>query len=100
MKTTNDPWSSIICCRYGNIFLHNDHLLTAVVNGHPLIAAKLRSLACCLVYQSGKHDELTAMFDVADLSQVATVLVPRWQPMLSDKQLVALVERRRGRRSK
>ena len=72
--------------------------MTAVVNGHPRIVEKLRLLPCCLVWQSNEQEMFTALFDVADLSQVVTILVPKWQPVLSDNQLIALAERRRGRR--
>ena len=88
-----DPWLMVIHCRYGHIYPFGGDLLAASVDGHAQIANRLRRLSCCRDYQDGDGGELTALFNVADLPEVAKILRPRRRRQLSDQQKKELTER-------
>jgi hypothetical protein len=86
-----DPWMMILPCGYGHIFPHSGSLLAASVDGHSNVAGMLRRLPCCRVHQDGDFGELTVLFDVADLAEVAKIMRPRRRRQVSAAERARLV---------
>ena len=82
----------VIPCKWGQIYPAGGMRLAASVDGHPLVAGRLRRQKCCEVLQDGDHGELTATFDVADFPKIARVMRPRTRRRLSESARRKLVE--------
>ena len=91
-----DPWLLTIECRYGHVYPFGGNLLAASIDGFPKVASRLRELKGAKVHQDGDDGELTAIFDVADLSKVAKIIRPRSRRQLSERQRAALSDRLRA----
>ncbi|MBN2025122.1 MAG: hypothetical protein JW809_20260 [Pirellulales bacterium] len=88
-----DPWTLMIPCRFGHLYPFDADLLAASVDGFPRVAGRLRALACCRVWQDGDRGELTVVFHVNDLAEVARIVRPRRRRRLSPEQRATLTRR-------
>ncbi len=85
----SDPWLLQVRCKFGHILPSGGDELAVSVDGHTGIAARIRRLKCCRVYQDGDFGELTAIFHVDDFGKVAAVIRPRRRPQLSEEERAA-----------
>ena len=92
-----DPWLMILLGRYGHIFPWGGTTLAASVDGHPMIAGRVRRMDCCRVVQDGDFGELTVAFDVEHFDRVAKVMRARRRPRrtLTPEQRARLADRMR-----
>ena len=86
MARRRDPWMLLIPCKFGHLYPFGGDLLAASIDGHSKVAARLRKLSCCRIWQDGDNGELTVVFDVADLAEVARIIRPRQRRRLSPEQ--------------
>lgn len=97
-----DPWNLQIPCKYGSIYPHGENKLQAwIVEGHSLTRAKMKALPCVQIHQDA-HDELTVIFDLADLPTVAALMGARKRKVLSVEhkaKAAAALESRRSRQN-
>lgn len=89
----DDPWLKVLACRYGEIVPWGGDTLAASVDGHPVVAGRLRRLECCRVVQDGDFGELTVAFHVADFRKVARVMRPRLRRRPTPEQRAELIRR-------
>ena len=82
-----DPALLEIRCQYGAIYPWEGSTLAASVDGHPVVAERIRKLNCCRIHQDGDSGELTALFGLANFDQVAEIMHPRRRRRLAGERL-------------